>query len=35
MNNAFHPDAAGNNPAFFLHLGDVVYGTRKDLLYRD
>src|SRR5262245_46342387 len=23
------------NPAFFLHLGDVIYGHSKDLLYRD
>jgi hypothetical protein len=35
MTQDFHPDAGGNNPAFFLHLGDVIYGTQKELLYRD
>jgi hypothetical protein len=35
MTNDYHPDAGGNNPAFFLHLGDAIYGTHKDLLYRD
>jgi hypothetical protein len=24
-----------DNPAFFFHLGDVIYGHRKELLYRD
>jgi len=27
--------APGHSPAFFLHLGDVIYGHSKDLLYRD
>lgn len=35
MTNDFHADAGANNPAFFLHLGDLIYGTQKDLLYRD
>jgi len=35
MTNGFHPDAGGNNPAFFLHLGDVIYGQNKDNAYRD
>jgi hypothetical protein len=35
MTKDYHPDATGNNPAFFLHLGDVIYGTHKELLYRD
>ena len=24
-----------HNPAFFFHLGDVIYGPQKELLYRD
>lgn len=35
MTADFHPDAGAQNPAFFLHLGDVIYGHHKDLLYRD
>ena len=35
MTADFHPDAGAQNPAFFLHLGDVIYGHNKDLLYRD
>ncbi len=31
----FQPDADGTNPAFFLHLGDVIYGHMKDEAYRD
>jgi 3',5'-cyclic AMP phosphodiesterase CpdA len=31
----YHPDSGGANPAFFLHLGDVIYGHQKDNLYRD
>jgi calcineurin-like phosphoesterase family protein len=31
----YQPAAAGNNPAFFLHLGDVIYGPNKDQMYRD
>ncbi|MES1243527.1 MAG: metallophosphoesterase [Acidobacteriota bacterium] len=35
MATDFHPDGGGLNPAFFLHLGDIIYGHRKDALYRD
>lgn len=35
MTADFHPSLGGRNPAFFLHLGDVIYGHNKDLLYRD
>ena len=35
MENDFHPQGGGLNPAFFLHLGDVIYGHSKDLEYRD
>jgi hypothetical protein len=31
----YHPDGGGSNPAMLLHLGDVIYGHGKDLLYRD
>src|SRR5206468_2051249 len=31
----FHPDGGGQNPAFFLNLGDVIYDTNKDNSYRD
>ena len=31
----YHPDAGGMNPAFFLHLGDVIYGPNKDAHYRN
>ena len=27
--------AAASNPAFFLHLGDVIYGPNKKQMYRD
>jgi len=35
MQNDFHPQAGAANQAFFLHLGDVIYGPNKDLEYRD
>lgn len=35
MAKDFQPDRGGANPAFFLHLGDVIYGHNKSLLYRD
>lgn len=35
MSNDFHPDGGGNNPALFVHLGDVIYGGNKDDAYRD
>lgn len=31
----YSPATPLENPAFFLHLGDVVYGPNKDQLYRD
>jgi predicted phosphodiesterase len=31
----YHPAGGGRNPAFFLHLGDVIYGRDKDDAYRD
>jgi predicted phosphodiesterase len=31
----YHPDAGGMNPAFFLHLGDVIYGPNKVDHYRN
>src|SRR3954470_9707738 len=31
----FHPQGAGQNPAFFLHLGDVIYGPDKKNGYLD
>jgi Calcineurin-like phosphoesterase len=31
----YHPDAGGRSPAFFLHLGDVIYDQNKDNAYRD
>jgi hypothetical protein len=31
----YSPTAAGKNPAFFFHLGDVIYGPDKEQLYRD
>jgi len=31
----YHPAAAGQNPAFFLHLGDVIYGPDKKNGYLD
>src|SRR5579863_3242920 len=35
MESDFHPQGGAANPAFFLHLGDVIYGHSKDLEYRD
>ena len=35
MTKDYHADVAANNPAFFLHLGDVIYGHDKETLYRD
>jgi hypothetical protein len=35
MENDYNINKPHNNPAFFLHLGDVIYGQRKDNLYRD
>jgi hypothetical protein len=35
MTSDYDPAAAGRSPALFLHLGDVIYGHNKDLLYRD
>lgn len=31
----YSPTAAGKNPAFFFHLGDVIYGPDKEQMYRD
>ena len=31
----YSPKAGGKNPAFFLHLGDVIYGPNKAEEYRD
>ena len=35
MTSDFQVGHDGTNPAFFLHLGDVIYGHRKASLYRD
>jgi hypothetical protein len=35
MKGDYDPAAAGNSPALFVHLGDVIYGHSKALLYRD
>ena len=35
MSSDFNPAAGARNPAFLLHLGDVIYGAGKDQLYRD
>ncbi len=35
MTKDYNADASANNPAFFLHLGDVIYGHEKETLYRD
>jgi hypothetical protein len=35
MTSDYDPAAPGRSPALFLHLGDVIYGHNKDLLYRD
>jgi hypothetical protein len=34
MATDFHPDGGGRNPAFLLHLGDVIYDAGKDNAYR-
>jgi hypothetical protein len=35
MKGDYDPAAGGGNPALFIHLGDVIYGHDKSLLYRD
>ena len=35
MTSDYQAGQDGTNPAFFLHLGDVIYGHRKAELYRD
>jgi hypothetical protein len=35
MTSDYRAGHDGTNPAFFLHLGDVIYGHRKTALYRD
>src|SRR5262245_4311204 len=35
MTSDYQAGHDGTNPAFFLHLGDVIYGHRKAELYRD
>lgn len=35
MKDDYDPAAGGRNPALFIHLGDVIYGQDKTLLYRD
>jgi calcineurin-like phosphoesterase family protein len=35
MTKDYLADVEANNPAFFLHLGDVIYGHEKETLYRD
>lgn len=35
MAGAYSPTAGAKNPAFFLHLGDVIYGPNKIDEYRD
>jgi len=35
MTSDFQVGHDGTNPAFFFHLGDVIYGHRKAALYRD
>jgi len=35
MTRDYSTAQGAKNPAFFLHLGDVIYGTHKDLLFRD
>jgi hypothetical protein len=35
MTTDYHPDAGGLNPAFLLHLGDVIYGPDKAKYYPD
>ncbi len=35
MDKDFHVNQSAGNPAFFFHLGDVIYGHKKDVSYRD
>lgn len=35
MTSDYDPATAGRSPALFIHLGDVIYGHNKDILYRD
>lgn len=35
MTSDYQAGHDATNPAFFLHLGDVIYGPRKSSLYRD
>jgi len=35
MTSDYHAEDSAKSPAFFLHLGDVIYGPRKQALYRD
>jgi len=35
MTSDYDPATAGRSPALFIHLGDVIYGHSKDILYRD
>src|SRR6266849_3470115 len=35
LTNDFHTSAAGNRPAFFYHLGDVVYDFGESQYYYD
>jgi Calcineurin-like phosphoesterase len=35
MKDDYDPAAGGRNPALFIHLGDVIYGHDKAILYRD
>jgi hypothetical protein len=35
MTSDYDPSVARGNPALLIHLGDVIYGHDKELLYRD
>ena len=35
MTEDYDPSDPGKSPACFIHLGDVIYGAHKDVLYRD
>lgn len=35
MTSDYSVTSPSGNPAFFMHLGDVVYGPNKDQMYRD
>ena len=35
MTSDYDPAAGGRNPALLIHLGDVIYGHDKTILYRD